>query len=61
MTMAVLEEKAVALSNVRDLKQERQRRAARRMALQALVLQRSYPYVFGFIGYKSLPVTPCRT
>lgn len=51
MAMTMLEEKAVPVSNVRDLKQERQRRAARRMAMQAIAMQRAYPYLFGFIRY----------
>lgn len=51
MAMTMLEEKAVPASNVRDLKQERQRRAARRMAMQTIVVQGMYPYLFRFVRY----------
>jgi hypothetical protein len=51
MARTKLERKAVPVSNVRNLAHERQRRAARRMAMQTIVLQQSYPFLFRFVRY----------
>jgi hypothetical protein len=51
MILTKSEGKAVPASNVRDLQQERQRRAARRMAMQTIVLQRAYLYVWRVVSY----------
>lgn len=38
-------------SNVHDLQAQRQRRVARRMAMQTIILQAAYPYLYRFIRY----------
>ncbi len=38
-------------SNVHDLQAQRQRRSALRMAMQTIVLQYAYPYLYRFIRY----------
>jgi hypothetical protein len=48
MATTMAKARAVQVSNVRYLNDERQRRAARRMAMQAIALQLSYPYLFLF-------------
>jgi hypothetical protein len=51
MATTMAKGRVVQASNVRYLNDERQRRAARRMAMQAIALQLSYPYLFRFIKY----------
>lgn len=55
-----METTAVAASNVFDLQARRQRRIARRMAMQAIILQAAYPCLFRYITpYSTLPATRC--
>ena len=57
---AIMETTAVAASNVFDLQARRQRRIARRMAMQAIMLQLAYPCLFRYITpYSTLPATRC--
>jgi len=54
MKTTLTEGKSAPASNVRDLKCERQRRAARRMAMQTILLQFTYPYLFRLVRSDTL-------
>lgn len=49
---AVEQEDAMETTTVRDLQEQRQRRAARRMAMQMIALQYGWAYRFSWCRYR---------